>query len=69
MKSWTIYGERLFKCHHHLGQSLWPANRKQLFMKSWTIYGERLFKTSPPGPIGMASQSKAIVHENFDNIW
>ncbi len=52
MKNWTIYDERLFKCHHHLGQSLWPANQKQLFMKIWTIYGERPFKMSPPpGPI------------------
>jgi len=24
---------------------------------------------SPPGPIIMAGQSKAIVYENLDNIW
>jgi len=36
-----LYGEGLFKCHHHLGQSLWPANQKQFFMKNWTIYDER----------------------------
>jgi hypothetical protein len=30
MKNWTIYDERLFKCHHHLGQSLWPANQKPI---------------------------------------
>jgi hypothetical protein len=23
----------------------------------------------PPGPIIMASQSKAIVYENLDNLW
>jgi hypothetical protein len=29
MKILIIYGEKLFK-HHHLGQSLWPANQNVL---------------------------------------
>jgi hypothetical protein len=68
MKIWTIYGERLFKCHN-LGQSLWPANQKQLFMKIWTIYDERLFKHHHLGQSLWPANQKPIVYENLDNIW
>jgi hypothetical protein len=38
-----LYGEGLFKCHHHLGQLLWPANQKQFFYEKldnvwWEAY-------------------------------
>jgi hypothetical protein len=61
MKNWTICDERLFK-HHHLGQSLWPANQKQLFMKIWTIYGERLFKHHHLGQLVWPANQKQSFH-------
>jgi hypothetical protein len=37
MKNWTIDDERLFK-HHHLGQSIWPANQKQFVYEKFGQY-------------------------------